>query len=119
MPAAKRRRGAVARKVGDDQGPVLAQLAEATAKLFSRTQEAMAEHQGLPLAADQVTESLAADLDEPFVHHQRAKARFGRDPSGQVCVKTGRHASMASLKPHLGFLRRSFADRPPLSLAVG
>ena len=55
---------------------------------------------GLPSPPDEVAKCLAADRDEPLVHHLRIDCEVGRDPGGQVRVKTGRRASMAPLKTY-------------------
>ena len=84
VPPAKRRRGPVARQVGNDQRPMAPSSLKLPAELLGRAEEAVTEHQGFALAADEVAERLAADLDEPLVHHgQCSTSVFGRDPGGQ------------------------------------
>jgi hypothetical protein len=60
--------GPVAREIGNDQGALGPEFADAAAELLGGAEEAVTEHQGLSLAADQVTERLAADPDEPLIH---------------------------------------------------
>ena len=107
MTSLQGRRSTVAGEIRNDERPVGAELAEATAELLRRAQETVAQHQRLAVAADKVAKFLAADRREPLLHHLGVNAAVRRDPGGQVRVKTGRLASMASLKPQQGSLRRS------------
>lgn len=92
VPPTEWRGRTVPREIRNDQRPIFAEFAETAAELLRGAEEPVAEHQRLSLSADKVAKCLTADLDEPLVHHQRIIARFGRDPSGQVRVKTGRRA---------------------------
>jgi hypothetical protein len=69
--------GPVAREIGNDQGSLGPEFAEAAAELLGGAQEPVTEHQGLSLAADEVTERLAADPDEPLIHRGDPECRPG------------------------------------------
>jgi hypothetical protein len=114
----KRRGSPVPRQIGNDQSAILAEFAEAAAELLGGAEESMTEDERLALPADKISKGLAADLDEPLVHHRQVSARFGRDLGAQVHVKTGRHASMEALKTLGGDVRGPLAYRRQNSFAT-
>src|SRR5450631_3545862 len=113
MPPRERRRGAVTREIGNDQGAIGTEFTEASAELLRRAEEPMAQHQRFPTSADEVAKPLTSYRHEPLFHHRKVDVVCRRDPGGQVGVKTGRLVSMASLKPQYGSLRRSVGVQSP------
>jgi len=64
-----------------------AELAEAPAELFGGAEKAVAKHEWLSRATDEIAESLAADGEKSLIHHvQTLPSR--RDDAGDKCASS-------------------------------